>query len=247
MSKRETIQLFLNSKDANNYIHDSFSEPVFNLPQITIPKSSTIKLRVQAAQIPHSFYNVDDINHVLVYEINGLGVHNYTIPQGNYNVNTLGFILNSATGITFQYINSTNTYIMSHTLPFTIYGESTCIELLGLQEGIDYTSDVDNRITSTISINFFPIKNICVLSHNFITNNISSTDTSLANYLLSIPNDTPANSIIYYRDTTGLLTNVNSITNITSLHLRLIDQRGRLIDLNGHHWSIVIELHIISN
>jgi hypothetical protein len=86
-----------------------------------------------------------------------------------------------------------------------------------------------------------------VLSHNFITNNISSTDTSLANYLLSIPNDTPANSIIYYRDTTNLLTNVNSITNITSLHLRLVDQRGRLIDLNGHHWSIVIELHITSN
>ena len=196
MSTKEIIQLFLNSKDANEYVGGSHSEPIFNLPQINIPKGSKIKLGIQAAQIPHSFYNVDDINNLLVYEINDLGVQFYNIPQGNYNVNTIGFILNSATGIIFQYVSSTNTFIMSHALPFTIYGESNCTELLGLQEGVDYYSDVDNRITSDISINMFPIKNICILSHNFITNNISSTDTSMANYLLSIPNDTPANSII---------------------------------------------------
>lgn len=244
MSKRETIQLFLNSVDASEYINNSHSEPIFNLPQITIPKSSVIKLGIQAAQIPHSFYNIDDINNRLTYEINGLGTQTYNIPQGNYNVNTLGFILNAATGITFQYISTTNTYIMAHALPFEIYGTSNCMELLGLQEDVDYASDMDNSIYSDRSINLFPIKNICLLSHNFITNNVSTTDTSLANYLLSIPNNTPSNSIIYYTNSSQLLTNVNSITNITSFHVKLVDQRGRLIDLNGHHWSVVIESHI---
>jgi hypothetical protein len=86
-----------------------------------------------------------------------------------------------------------------------------------------------------------------IISNNFITNNVSSHDTSNASYLLSIPNNTPAYSIIYYSNVFNTSTSVASIDNFTNLHILLSDQRGRRIDLNGLDWSLTLQIQIQIN
>ena len=233
------IQVFLNSRDASLQINQNTSDVIFHLPRIDLPKQITeLTVGVKSAEIPTSFYNVDNINQLLVYEINSGGIQQFTIPQGNYNVSTLKTVLQNNTGLIFTYQSTTNTYTITHAnYEFTLYTTSTCFELLGLSEGQPYTS-TDQTITSNTNINLFPIRTLHITSSNFITKNLSSNDTRNACYLCSIQNSVPPNSVIYYQG--DLMSQVNSIENLVNTHLRLLDQRGRIVDLNGQHWSCTL-------
>ena len=130
--QHQSLCIFLNSKTANSYINNYSSECIFKLPPLNIPKRSKINISVQTASIPSSFYNCDDFNNKFNIIVNGIS-QNYTIPQGNYNINTLIVQLKFLLGVNFAivYNNLDNTITFTNLLyDFQFLNTSTCFEML---------------------------------------------------------------------------------------------------------------------
>ena len=244
-----TICVFLNSKTANSYVNGYTSECMFVLPQLTIPKNRKISVSVQTASIPYSFFNVDDFNDKFDYTTTTNGItstFHVIIPQGNYNVTTLITQLKLLMGANFNivYNSLSNTYTFTNSLyEFSFLSASKCFELMGFNDGFTYSS-VGKSLTSTISINMFTIRNIYISSNNFILNNINSSTPNNCSILVSIPIQSSANSVITYINNYNTNNEVHSLHTLTLLHLKLTDQDGDILDLNGVHWSCTLQFDI---
>ena len=239
----ETIQLFLNSKTANKYLGNFTSNCIFNLPVIVLPRRAKIYLSVQSASIPYSFYNVDYFNSKLVYNVNGGSDITVDIPQGNYSTTSLkNYLATIMTGFTITYLSLNNTFTFTHsTNDFQFKSSSTCMEILGFNENQIYSSAL-RALTSINSINLFTIRNIYITSNNLSLNNINNSTPNLCNILASIPLTSGANSVITYSNTNNIKTAVNDIKSFTLLQLALTDQDGDILDLNGCHWSMTLQI-----
>ena len=92
------------------------------------------------------------------------------------------------TGFTITFNSANNKYTFTHaTNVFSFKSSSTCFEILGFTDGANYNSSGLSLI-STISVNFFTIKNVLIECSNLITvNKHSSTLDANAGILTSIP------------------------------------------------------------
>ena len=241
---KNTCNLYLNSKQAIKKINGSTSNCIFDFNNLPIDDGD-IYVSVQTAQIPCTYYNVDSINNLLVYNV-GVGANiNLVIPPSNYNVNTLlTYLTTVMTGFTITYNTSTNKYTFTHSSSsFSFKSTSTCFELIGFVDGAQYNSS-GLSLVSTISVNFFTIRNILIECSNLITVNKSSDITdSNASILTSIPISVSSGSILSYSNVFGLSDRVASVKNFASLQIRLLDQDLDLLNLNGTEWSITLQLN----
>ena len=245
MSNKQSICIFLNSATANSYINGYTSECMFLLPSINIPKKSKVSISCQSASIPYSFYNCDDFNNKIVYIENSITYTKY-IPQGNYNVNTLITALKTLLGVNFNitYSSLDNSYTFTNTLyEFQILDSSLCYEIIGLKSGTSYLST--NRVLkSNISINLFTIRNIYISSNNLILNNVNSSTPNNSSILCSIPITSSVGSIITYSNIYDVKNEVNHTNNLNLLHIKLTDQDCDVLDLNGVHFSLTLQIDI---
>ena len=243
MTTKESIQVFLNSKTANKYINGYTSNCIFNLPQFIIPRVKNIYVSVQSATLPYSFYNVDYFNDLFVYNVNGGSDINIRIPQGNYNVTTLKAYLTSVmTGFTITYSSLNNTYTFTHsTYDFSFKKASTCMEILGFNENVTYSS-VSKSMTSINSINLFTIRNIYIQSNNLMLSNLNNATPNNCTILASIPLTTGQFSVVNYNNINNVRSRIDNIRNFAQLNISLTDQDGDILDLNGCHFSITLQL-----
>jgi hypothetical protein len=195
--------------------------------------------------IPYSFYNISSINNTLKYTINNGEIQTLTIPSGNYNVNTLiTAIVSVIPAFTIIYNSKTNTLTFSHsTYDFTLESTTTCFEVLGFKDNITYTSS-SKVLNGTISLNMFTIRNVYVTSDNFQINNINNSTPNQNNILCSIPIDSSHHSMISYSNIYGVKNMIHHVHNLTSLHIKLTDQDGDVLDLNGTQFSLTLESDI---
>lgn len=245
MSNKQSICIFLNSQTANSYVNNYTSECLFVLPNLIIPRRSNISVSVQTASIPYSFYNCDDFNHLFNFTENGI-TRNKIIPQGNYNVNTLITQLKLLMGVNFNIVYNSldNTYTFTNTLyDFQLLSSSTCFEMLGFKNNITYSS-ISKSLKSVLSINLFTIRNIYISSNNFILNNINNSTPNNCSILCSVPIQSSSGSIISYSNIYNVYNEVNNVQNLTLLHLKLTDQDGDILDLNGCHFSLTLQIDI---
>ena len=242
---KQSVCIFLNSQSANSYINGNTSECMFILPIINIPKKSKVSISVQTASIPYSFYNCDDFNNKIVYIENTTTYTKY-IPQGNYNVNTLITALKLLLGSNFNIVYSSldNSYTFTNSLyDFQLLSSSLCFEIIGFKDGTSYSSN--NRILkSTISINLFTIRNIYISSNNLMLNNVNSSTPNNSSILCSIPITSSHGSIITYSNIYDVKNEVYHTNNLNLMHIKLTDQDCDLIDLNGCHFSLTLQLDI---
>lgn len=243
MTTKETIQIFLNSKTANKYLNGYTSNCVFNLPQFILPRLKNMYVSVQSATIPYSFYNVDYFNDLLVYNVNGGANINITIPQGNYNTTTLRtYLLSVMTGFTITYSSLNNTFTFTHsTYEFSFKKESTCMEILGFNENVTYSS-ISKNMTSINCINLFTIRNIYIQSNNLMLNNINNSTPNNCTILASIPLTTGQFSVVNYNNINNIRSRLDNIRNFTQLNINLTDQDGDILDLNGCHFSVTLQI-----
>lgn len=240
----ETIEIYLNSKSATNYINNQISDCYFNLPSIEILQDEVAYINLKDAVIPYSFYNVNNTNNKLNYIQNSIN-YSLTLINGYYNVNTLKTHLLELLGLnwTINYISKLNKYEFIHTLNnFTFLNSSTCFELLGFKNDLSYSS-TSLKLTSSICCNTFTIKNIYVSSDNFILNNVDSNNHNRSNIVCSIPVRGLYNSILFYEDSSKHL--VYKLDNIVNLHVKLTDQDNNLLDMNDIHYTLTIEITIV--
>jgi len=241
---KNTCNLYLNSKQALTKINGSTSNCIFDFNNLPIDDGD-IYVSVQTAQIPGTFYNLDDINNLLVYSVGSGPNINLVIPPSNYNVNTLmTYLMTVMTGFTITYNSANNLYTFTHSSQtFSFKSSSTCFELLGFRDGSQYNSS-GLSLTSTISVNFFTIRNILIECNNLITvNKTANVADNNASILTSIPITVSQGSILSYSNVFGLSDRVASVKNFSSLQIRLLDQDLDLLDLNGGEWSITLQLN----
>jgi hypothetical protein len=242
-NKNNTINLYLNSKQALKQLQGT-SNCIFDFSALPIDDGE-IFVSIQSAQIPGTFYNVDDINNLFNYSV---GVTNYQIliPQANYNVNSLLIYLQSimtAQGFTIAFNTATNKYTFTNTTSFIFKSSSTCFELLGFTEGQQFSS-VANTLTSNLVVNFFTIRNVLIEISNLMTyNKTSNPAENNSSILVSIPITTSQNSVLSYSNIYGLYEKISSVSNFAALQVRLLDQDLDLLDLNGGNWSATIQLN----
>jgi len=243
--KTETIQIFLNSKTANKYYDGYTSNCEFSLPHIVLPRSKTMYVSVQSASIPYSFYNVDGFNDTLVYSVGGGSNIVITIPQGNYNTTSLrNYLLSVMTGFTIAYSSLNNTFTFTHsTSDFIFKSSSTCMEILGFEESIQHNS-ISRVMTSSACINLFTIRNIYIQSSNLMLSNINNATPNNSCILCSIPLTTGQFSIVNYFNTNNVKSRIDSLRNFSSLQISLTDQDGDILDLNGCHFSLTLQIDI---
>lgn len=240
--KSNTINLYINSKFALTQLNGT-SNCIFDFSNLPI-NDGEIFVSLQSAQIPGTFYNVDDVNNVFNYSV---GVINYQIliPPANYNVNSLNSYLNSIMnpqGFTITFNIATNKYDFTNIDNFTFKGSSTCFEILGFIEGKTISS-VANFLQSTLCVNFFTIQAVLIEISNLITNNkTSNVAENNPSILVSIPITTSQNSVLSYYNVFNLHERINSIKNFASLQVRLLDQDLDLLDLNGANWTATLQL-----
>jgi hypothetical protein len=145
--------------------------------------------------------------------------------------------------ITVSYNSTQNTFTFTHpSLSISFLNSSTCLGLLGFSsQPVSALS-----ITSSQSINLATVHCICI-STNLETNNINMTSglKNTRNVICSIPVDVAPNGLIIYKPHNNF--KVNTFTNIISnLNIKLEDQNGNQLDLNGLDWSMSIQFDIIN-
>ena len=84
----ETIEIYLNSKSASNYVNNQISDCYFNLPSIEILQDEVAYVSLKDAVIPYSFYNVNNTNNKLDFVLDNINC-SITLVNGYYNINTL--------------------------------------------------------------------------------------------------------------------------------------------------------------
>jgi len=253
----DNLEIYLNSKTANQRVLDEVGNCFFHLPNIEISTEEEAYVSVRNAVIPFSWYSVNSTNNKFDITWDGT-LFNLIIPSGNYNINTLrtqiATIVNDiephggSHTLTTTYDIKTNKLTFSSVHhDFTIMNTSTCYELIGFKEGADYTTSLvngANQVTSNISVNLFVIRTIYVASDNFILSNINASTPNNASILASIPVVGNPNNIIHYENTTAKH-RIHTLNNITNLHIRLIDQDGDLVEFNDVNWSMTLEITIV--
>jgi len=242
LQKNNTINLYVNSKFALKQLNGT-SNCLYDFSNLPIDDGE-IFVSVQSAQIPGTFYNVDDINNLLVYSVAAAPNINLVIPPANYNVNSLlTYLTTVMTGFTITFNGQTNKYTFTHaTNTFSFKSTSTCFELLGFIEGQTYNSS-GLTLTSPLCVNFFTIQAVLIEITNLITNNkTSNAAENNPSILVSIPITTSQNSVLSYYNVFNLHERINTIKNFASLQIRLLDQDLDLLDLNGANWTATIQL-----
>ena len=240
----ESIQIYLNSQSADKSFNGA-ADCEYNLPLIEIPDGFHIYLSVVSCLIPYSFYNINNLNHVLQYSFDGITINTLSIPIGNYNVNSLLSVLKSnLVAFIITYDNIKNKFTFTHpTNNFMFMSSSTCLQILGFNNNETISSFIFS-LTSVNCVNVYTIRTVQVNS-NLITYNINKVQKNNFCILCSVPITCTPFSIIEYINRTNFKTNL-FLNRISNIKIKLTDDNGNLIDLNGCHYSLTLQLDVVS-
>ena len=125
-------------------------------------------IRVIHAEIPYSFYIINENNNKLNILQHDLTNINLVIPEGNYNAyNLLTTINNLLVVYNHQYVfsldNINGKYTLTANKTYTILSSSTILKLIGGNLNTSYTStEIDNKFYFTFpyAVNLLGSKNI---------------------------------------------------------------------------------------
>lgn len=239
----ESIQIYLNSAVADKYTNDSISDCLFVLPIIEIPDGFHIYLSLHSALIPYSFYNINSTNNTLDYIKDGIS-YSLTITEGNYNINQLvAYLTTNITDMAIIYNSITNKLNFESSTSFSFLSSSTCFSILGFKTATEYSS-TNNSLTSVNCVNVNQIKSINVVT-NLSTYNINKSFLNNLSILSCIPVNKPPYSIIEYENKNNYRCNL-FMNKLQEIKIKLVDEYENLIDLNGCHFSVVLQLDVVS-
>ena len=246
MSSIDSLQIHLNSRYATNY--NSLSDCYFITQNIEVPTDYQINISVKNAAIPYSFYSVDETNNFLNYRVNVNQYYEVYFEVGNYSIyQWLAHLQNKLPNLVVTYDKIKNKFTFTNsTFSITILQSSTCYEILGFTLGSEYESSLINNVNVLVSnacINLSTHQCVCIAS-NFISNSINLVNQNKSTILCSIPISVSPNSMITYSAGVNDY-KVNIFQNIFSvINIKLLDQNAKLLNLNGCHWSLTLQLDV---
>lgn len=266
--------IYINSTDATQVFSEDGSSIKYDLAQsIDSPETEELLISLYSCVIPYSFYNIrKDINDTIVFNnLTGGGValfENYQIPAGNYTISSLGNIirdqLNALSWTTGQYIVSydrikmkfrfyatgiTNTEV---DIDLSVYPTKSPHVELGFNKhevkrielGVANTPK-DSEFSSNVPDVNGSIHQVQVRTTLSSKGCFDSITKSYSGILGCIPIDVNFGGIIFQNPRDNKHKILISTHSIKSFTLRITDDRGRNLDMNGLNFTVVIQVDSI--
>ena len=232
---------------------------------IKCPENQEMLISCVGLSCPYTFYNIrENINDKLPLNVGGL-INLGTIPPGNYSTTTLAstiksvlegtaLILGVATTFTIKYDKTKMKYkiftnnIQNVSIDLTQSTTTPHIEL-GLEPGVNQSIQENDNVNAFLP-NVVDINGSIhglYLRTNLTSNGVlESNSKSLSTILARIPIRVNFGGIIFYDSFEGQTHKTKlDIREISNIHIRLTDERNRLINLNGNHFTCSIQFDFI--
>jgi len=241
----------LNSQDGEKVNGTYLSNINFNFSGLLQDDKNLIRtyITVLNAQIPVSFYIIDDTDNILYYTQNSVP-KTITIPIGNYNGNQMVSLLNSSfivNGSSVVASLNSSTGILSFTitggLSITFLSTSTIKSILGFSSNISSTT----LITLPYQLNLLGKKKIFVNSNHLKNSAFTSKSFSSVQTIASIPVDQPPYSMINYTSVSELERNILFNRSLDVLDIQIVDEDNKYVNFQNIDWSITLCLTIEKN
>lgn len=205
-------------------------------------------IKLSHAEIPYSFYIINDTNNY--FRVNS---NNIYIPNGNYTGKTLLDELNKqlvGIDITLKMVlnNSNGLITMSCNTSFTLdMTKSLIYKVLGLENGIynGIFNGLNYELIFTYPLDLLGTRNIYIKVNNLVIDNLNLTSNDKST-LKSIPVNVPPFGIIRYNNTENTETFVKN-TDVEYLELEITDDNNNNINFNGIDWTICLEIKSLTN
>jgi len=231
------------------------SDVVFNFNSILGEDETVIRsyVSVMNAQIPSSFYIINETNNILTYHYISLLYQQITLTKGNYNANTLITEIQNKLGvngtpisITINKLNGVLTFTASS--QFYIY-ENPLSSVLGLFKEIGSETQtnigsVGGVIVADYPLNLLGVRQLLIKSSSLAISSFDSKTLGITDTITSIPCNVPPFGLVLYESKSDLDKHVLASNSIEQIDIRITDERDNLINFNNLNWSITLCLSV---
>jgi hypothetical protein len=198
-------------------------------------------IRCLHAEIPYSFYIVNEYNSLLSVTDKDNQINNINIPFGNYNAMSLSDYLNTVlpSGMTISFSAQSGKFTITYNHTFSINSTSTCYILFGFEKNKTYSTS--NTFTFPFLANLLGTKNMYLKFPNLILDNFN-TQTGDRSTLANIPVDQPPYGLIMYENRSTTSSIIKNIQMPDVLYIQITDDTNNLIDFNNTEWSVTVQI-----
>lgn len=240
---------------------------------IEVPLNQRALVSLQSATIPYSFYNIrTDVNDTLIYRMtdlvsgNNTGDLTLTLTSGNYTAFSLQdeiqTEINTKTigGVSFEFLmeydsdknkylytinNKTNSNNLRIDFKFENSIKSCNVEM-GF-EPLNHNIKSDTQLIKRYSQNVIDINGsihgVYIRSNLVSKGTLDSQNGTLSNILARLPINVQSGGVIFGDDNNHK--SIVDLKYINTITIRLTDERNRILDLNGLHFQVAIQLDFI--
>lgn len=225
------------------------------------------EIGVVSAEIPVSFYTVNEFNNTLIIIWSPLtppppsASYTITIPQGNYSatslITELVSLIYAAVGFGGSLVDWLSITINKSTgrllfvVDMALIGDfqliqsgSTCWYILGGGDAVSYPFTIAvPSVSLQQPLTLLGTNKISIATDNLNTYNYDSHTDGFSNILASIEVDAPAFGIVLYKNA-SITYNILRVLSITQFTIQLKDDFRRFIDFNNVEWTITLSLNI---
>ncbi len=221
------------------------SHLLFNFKNLLSDEQQMLKSEVMVlnAQIPVSFYVINEYNNILTISGSGILTTTITIDTGNYNANTLISELKSqflTSGVVFSNIkiNKNSGKLVFTALLFTNYSFSgSMLDILGTTTSVNSNSTTYRCI---YPLNLLGVEKLSIKSERLAVQSVSSVDYSFSNTLITIPVDVSPFSMISYSSQSDVNKNLLNVRTINEIDIQIFDEDNNLVNFNNLDWNITL-------
>lgn len=241
----------LNSNDGDKLNGTYLSNIQFNFSGLLKEDKNLIRsyITVLNAQIPVSFYIIDETNNILNYTENSV-IKIVELVPANYNGNQMvtalnGIFLENGTPITTLLNPNTGLlyFFISGGIEITFRSTSTIKSILGFDSDITSTT----LIKMPYQLNLLGKKKIFINSNNLRNSAFSSKALSCVQTIATIPVDQPPYNMISYVSVSDLEKIILSNKSLDMIDIEIVDEDNNYVNFRNINWSITLCLSVEKN
>lgn len=243
------INLSCANANSSNYPMNSICEFINNFLDDN-NDALYVNINLIHAEIPVSYFILNEYNNGLYISVNGV-LYYISLTLGNYssssfsamfisllnakNIGVFTMIINTATGqFKLSCATTTTSFVLNPNLL------STCGGLFGFKNSTDTCTSVNAAFTFLYPADLLGFRNI-KLCTNISTKNVDSSQTSSNGLLNVIPVNSPPYGLIQFSNYSNFSNKIDS-QNISKLIIYLYNENNQLINFNGIHWSLTLQI-----
>lgn len=198
------------------------------------------------AQIPISYYIINEYNNKLSYQIENDGIQTAYFEFGNYNANSFITEFKAKVGTHFNLTLNRNNgkFTITNNKGFEFYyQDSTIFKIMGLDIGVDVLAPLHTYI-APYPCNFAGITRIKIISNELSTYAMDSVTGSFSNLFTSISVNSGSYGILLYENNHNFKAMLRN-KNIDYFDIGFLDDDENYIDFNNINWHMTLQIDII--